>query len=85
MLFGCLNNRVCASIHRRFGMSKRVLFREALRHIIAHPKKIAPIIARRQSELPSGTLTRVRLLALLSGLGILMGAFFGEGRSAHRL
>jgi hypothetical protein len=82
---GYLNNRVCAALHRRFGMPKRVLFREAVQHIFTYPRKIAPIIARRQLELPSGTMARVRFLALAFGFGILMGTFFGQGRSAHRL
>jgi len=85
MLFGYLNNRACAAIQRRFGVTKQDLFREALRHIFAYPKRIAPIVARRQNELPSGTMVRVRLVALTFGLGILMGTFFGAGRSARRL
>jgi hypothetical protein len=85
MLFGYLNNRACAAIHRRLGMSKTVLLREAWRNIFHYPSRIAPIVARRQSELPSGTMIRIRILTVVFALGIMMGAVAGAGRLTHKL
>jgi hypothetical protein len=85
MLIGYINTRACAAIHRRLGMSKAALLREAWSHIFDYPSKIAPIVARRQSELPSGTMFRIRILAGVLALGIMMGAVAGAGRLTHKL
>lgn len=79
------NTRACAAILGARGMSVRSLWREARFHSFVRPGTLSKSIQSRRAQLPKLTMLRVRIIAIVSGFGLVIGSLFGKGRSVKGL
>lgn len=79
------NARAGAGLSRSFGRPRKEIFAEGWYVLTQRPGQTAKQCAARWHELPTGVKWRLHAFGLMHLIGNAWGAFFGPGRSPHRL
>ena len=82
------NGRVSGSAIRRNSLSPSRTLKDAVSWAVGGRNREIALVLRdhpRAAELPSGTIWRVRWIALCHSAGAIFGALFGSGRAQKRL